>query len=174
MNDLQPTATGLSNDEALTQTAADRFLAHLADRLGNRASTAAVYGEPVERNGVTVIPVARMRWGFAGGVGTGSNQFGPSGGQGSGVGGGGGVSASPMGYIEIANGRTEFRRIQDRPQLRMLVPVILATGISISFIALGLRLVLQARPRGLLDDIQRLPYQAGLRRWRRLASRPSR
>jgi uncharacterized spore protein YtfJ len=63
-----------------------------------RAET--VYGAPVERDGVTVIPVARARLGFGGGAG------------GEGGGGGGGGTVSPVGYIELrADGSTRFRRI---------------------------------------------------------------
>ena len=49
---------------------ADKLMADLADRLGKGARAAAVFGEPVERDGVTVIPVAKARWGLGGGVGT--------------------------------------------------------------------------------------------------------
>jgi len=49
---------------------ADKLMASLADKLGKGARAAAVFGEPVERDGVTVIPVAKARWGFGGGTGT--------------------------------------------------------------------------------------------------------
>ncbi len=79
----------------------------LADRVGSRASARAVFGDPVERDGVTVIPVARVRWGFGGGGGRGGHEKD----EGEGSGGGGGASASPAGYIQIADGAAEFRRI---------------------------------------------------------------
>ena len=79
-------------------------------RLGRRAARAVgartVYGKPVERDGVTVIPVAAAVWGFGGGSG------GPPGdGRGGGAGGGGGGIAYPVGYIRIADGRTSYRPI---------------------------------------------------------------
>jgi len=156
MNETQRTAVGTSNGDRQTAGPADRFLERLAERLGGKASVAAVYGEPVERGGVTIIPVARVRWGFGGGSGSGGSQAGPGSGQGSGVGGGGGVSASPVGYIEIGNGGTEFRRIHDPAHLLVIGPLILATGISVGLILRGLRQVVQAQSRGgLLGGLHR-------------------
>ena len=86
---------------------ANDIAAMLADRVGSRAGVRAIFGDPVERDGVTVIPVGRLRWGFGGGGGTG----GPAGKEGEGSGGGGGVVASPAGYIAISGGTAEYRRI---------------------------------------------------------------
>ena len=62
-----------------------------------------MFGDPVERGDVTVIPVARARWGFGGGGGRNRRNE-------PGSGGGGGASVSPIGYIEIhADGATRFR-----------------------------------------------------------------
>jgi len=41
----------------------------LADRIGARATVKAAFGEPVVRGGLTVVPVARVVWGFGGGSG---------------------------------------------------------------------------------------------------------
>jgi uncharacterized spore protein YtfJ len=65
----------------------DLFVDKLAERIGARAGTTAVYSEPVERDGVTVIGVARVRWGFGGGGGSGSSKD-----TGEGAGSGGGLS----------------------------------------------------------------------------------
>src|SRR5450830_152164 len=54
--------------------AAENGLTRLAERLGAGAAASAVFGTPVERDGVTVIPVARLRWGFGGGSGRGRNE----------------------------------------------------------------------------------------------------
>jgi uncharacterized spore protein YtfJ len=82
------------------------FIERLADKVGARAGTTSVYAEPVERDGVVVIPVAKVRWGFGGGWGgKGSDERG--------AGGGGGMRASPVGYVEIRQGRAEFRPIRD-------------------------------------------------------------
>ncbi|MGK2850447.1 MAG: spore germination protein GerW family protein [Candidatus Limnocylindrales bacterium] len=86
------------------RTAGDR-VDRLAERVGARAQASAVFGAPVERDGVTVIPVARVRWGFGGGGGESDAE------RASGFGGGGGVKADPVGYIEVGPDGTTFRRI---------------------------------------------------------------
>lgn len=84
---------------------AGRLLDRLADRIGARAQAAAVFGQPVERGDVTVIPVARAAWGFGGGAG---GEVGAEG-----AGGGGGGMVSPLGYIEVRDSGAEFRPIRD-------------------------------------------------------------
>jgi hypothetical protein len=84
----------------------DRFLDRLAERIGGRASVKAVFGEPIERGDLTVVPVARVRWGFGGGSGSSEAEA-----KASGSGGGGGVAADAIGYIEIRSGEATFRRI---------------------------------------------------------------
>lgn len=86
----------------------DRFLEGIAERIGARASVTAVFGEAVERGDITVIPVARVRWGFGGGQGEGGEAAGPTG---SGSGGGGGAAADPVGYVEIGPAGAIFRPI---------------------------------------------------------------
>jgi hypothetical protein len=85
-----------------------RFLEGIAERIGARASVTAVFGEPVERGDITVIPVARVRWGFGGGQGEGGEAAGPTG---RGSGGGGGAAADPVGYVEIGPAGAIFRPI---------------------------------------------------------------
>src|SRR5262245_16615456 len=80
----------------------DEVLSMLAERIGARLGAATVFGAPVERDGVTVVPVAVARFGFGGGSGTD-----PSKGQ-EGEGGGGGGSVAPTGYIELKDGRSRF------------------------------------------------------------------
>lgn len=80
----------------------DGLLTALADRIGGRFAASTVFGAPVERDGVTVIPVASMRFGI--GAGSGSD---PAKGQ-EGEGGGGGGTMTAIGYIELKDGRTRF------------------------------------------------------------------
>ena len=89
----------------------DAILEKLVEKVGGRASVKAVFGEPIVRGGKTVVPVAKVRWGFGGGSGTGSSetQEGPQ--TGSGTGGGGGVTAEPIGYLEIGEEGASFRPI---------------------------------------------------------------
>jgi uncharacterized spore protein YtfJ len=58
-----------------------------------------VFGEPYERDGVTVIPVASLRGGAGGGKGEGATPDGA--GSGSGSGGGFGLIAKPAGVFVI-------------------------------------------------------------------------
>jgi uncharacterized spore protein YtfJ len=93
-------------DEARRRVEGDlggRLLENLVSRVGGQARVQAVFGDPVERNGVTVIPVARVRWGVGGGGGAAP--------EGSGSGGGGGAAADPIGYIEITSTGASFRPI---------------------------------------------------------------
>ncbi len=68
-----------------------------------------VYGEPIERDGVTIIPAANVGGGGGGGAGGGE-----AGGQrGSGHGGGFGVSAKPAGAFVIREGRVRWEPALD-------------------------------------------------------------
>src|SRR6185369_5937104 len=90
---------------------ADTFIGTIAEKLGAVARAATVFGEPVERDGITVIPVAKARWGFGGGAGFRKDDDGGSK-QEDGAGGGGGVQVTPVGFIEIKNDGANFRPIR--------------------------------------------------------------
>ncbi|MFW5956612.1 MAG: spore germination protein GerW family protein [Halorhabdus sp.] len=79
------------------------------------AGVESVYGEPIERDDRTVLPVARVAYGFGGGFGEGPNDEADPGG--SGVGGGCGVLSSPVGAIEITDDGTLFIRFGNRIRL---------------------------------------------------------
>ena len=96
---------------------ADCFLGTMAEKLGAVARAATVFSEPVERHGVTVIPVAKAQWGFGGGVGHRKDA--------DGGGGGGGVQVTPIGFIEIKNGQAEFRPIRT-----VSIPLLALGGLS--------------------------------------------
>jgi uncharacterized spore protein YtfJ len=104
---------------------AAELLERLVSRLGGSVTVSAVYGEPIERQGVTIIPVARVGFGFGGGAGSGRRQND----QNRGGGGGGGASAAPLGYIEIKDGRSTFKPIR-RPVLETLLPVVAVLATS--------------------------------------------
>lgn len=110
----------------------------LADRVGLRAAASAVFGAPVERDGVTVIPVAKVRWGFGGGSGRGLDD--ESGDVGEGSGGGGGAMASPIGFIEIQDGVAIFKRTSDPAAA---VPIILAAGFSAWLCLRGIKRIIR-------------------------------
>ena len=95
----------------------DELLDRIGQTVGQKAQVSTGFGEPVERDSVTVIPVAKTRFGFGGGGGTGTKQ----GDEGSGGGGGGGAVISPVSYIELRNGGAEFKRISSPVDVVTLV-----------------------------------------------------
>jgi uncharacterized spore protein YtfJ len=68
-----------------------------------------VFGEPYERDGVTIIPAARVR----GGAGTGGGEGTQDGGTGSGSGSGFGLSARPVGAYVVRDGELHWRPAVD-------------------------------------------------------------
>jgi uncharacterized spore protein YtfJ len=100
-------ATGRARDRAFKK-ASDAgeggvagLLAGMAERIGATARVSAVFGEPVEKDGRTVIPVAQSMWGS--GAGSGMSEQ-----EGSGSGGGGGAITRPLGYIEVTDQGASF------------------------------------------------------------------
>jgi uncharacterized spore protein YtfJ len=102
------------------QTPALSLLERLGQQLTSSVTAQAVYGNPVERDGITIIPVARARYGFGGGGGGGTQKQEASG---SGAGAGAGVSLTPVGYIELREGRSRFRPIRSS-----VVPLVAVSG----------------------------------------------
>jgi uncharacterized spore protein YtfJ len=106
--------------EATMVSTAD-LLAHLTDN----ASVHKVYGEPYERDGVTIIPAAEVRAG--GGLGRGSSAP-PEAGEGEG--GGVGLVARPVGAYVIKDGMVSWQpafdlsRVVFRGQLVGMVAVL--------------------------------------------------
>lgn len=80
-------------------------LGDVVDWLHDGPSVDVVYGDPIERDDRTVVPVATVRYGLAGGFGSGTESDG-SGGEGGG--GAGGVSVEPVGALEITDRETRF------------------------------------------------------------------
>lgn len=81
------------------------FVERLAQTLGVEANASHIFAPPIQHEGVTVIPVAKARYGFGGGGGQKRDE--------GGGGGGGGAVITPAGYIEITNGNTRYRAIRD-------------------------------------------------------------
>jgi uncharacterized spore protein YtfJ len=118
-------------EEQARHTAEDdpgsRLLERLVSQVGGHARIQAVFGEPVARDGVTVIPVARVRWGVGGGGGSAP--------EGSGSGGGGGVAADPVGYIEITPAGATFRPIVRSFGAGTLIAAAIAAAIFVRALA---------------------------------------
>lgn len=109
------------------------MLASLVERLADAGGVGSVYGEPVEHGDRTVVPVARAGWGFGAGGGTSeaeteageeeeteafSENFGL----------GGGVSATPVGALEITDEGTRFVRFEERKKLLALGAIAFVAG----------------------------------------------
>ena len=98
-----------------------KFIGSIAEKLGAVARAATIFGDPVERDGVTVIPVAKARWGFGGGAGRRKDE--------DGAGGGGGAQVIPVGFIELKNGEAVFRPIRT-----VSLPLMIAGGFATLFL----------------------------------------
>jgi uncharacterized spore protein YtfJ len=96
---------------------AANFIGGMAEKLGAADRAATIFGDPIERDGVTVIPVAKARWGFGGGAGSRKEE--------DGAGGGGGAQVTPVGFIELKNGEAEFRPIKT-----VSLPWVIAGGLA--------------------------------------------
>jgi uncharacterized spore protein YtfJ len=95
------------------------ILQAIGERLQTAATVKSVYGEPITAGDRTVIPVARVRFGFGG-----------AGGQlaGGGGGGGGGMRAEPAGVVEITPAGTTFKSFPDQRRLFAAALIGIAIG----------------------------------------------
>ena len=96
------------------------------------ANVKAVYGEPIAAQGKTIIPVAKIIYGYGGGAGAGG--VGDSSARGEGGGGGGGARAIPVGVVDVSEQQTRFIPITDRRKLAGAVVVGIGVGILLRWI----------------------------------------
>jgi uncharacterized spore protein YtfJ len=85
-----------------------------------------VFGDPYEKNGVTVIPAARVQGGAGGGGGEGPE------GQGSGTGGGFGVNAKPAGAFVVRGDEVDWRPAIDVNRIIMGGQLIAAAALLLA------------------------------------------
>lgn len=116
---------------------AARILRSVVEGFRGQFTTQTVYGEPVSRDGVTVIPAATLRFAFGGGGGgcgglrrPATEGHEPCEGYGSGGGGGGAGRMSPAGFIEISDRGARWVPVEPSPQevalrLALLVALLL-------------------------------------------------
>lgn len=78
----------------------------LLESMLGHAGARTIFGEPVTAEGKTVIPVAKVRYGF--GMGSGRSDGGSESG-----GGGGGLRGTPVGVVEITAAGTRFIPVFD-------------------------------------------------------------
>jgi len=89
-------------------------------RIDERATVRTVFGDPVHQNGRTIVPVARVAFGYGFGGGTNTEkEKGGEEGQDEGGGGGGGVSVRPVAILEIDEKGTRIRPIVDVTRLAL-------------------------------------------------------
>ena len=86
----------------------------ITERIQATATAKTIYGDPVTANGKTLIPVAKVRFGFGAGGGSGYRDGESDETMGHGEGRGGGVEVSPVGVLEVTDEATTFVRIQSR------------------------------------------------------------
>jgi uncharacterized spore protein YtfJ len=86
-----------------------------------------VFGEPIERDGVVVLPVAVVRGGAGGGGGQGSKDAG-----GEGLGGGYGFTARPGGVFVIRDGAVEWQPAVDVTALALGGQLVAIVGLLVA------------------------------------------
>jgi uncharacterized spore protein YtfJ len=90
------------------------ILDSIIERLRDSAGIKSVYGEPIPAHNKTIIPVARIAYGFGGGGGRRVRAGDPAN---EGQGGGGGVASIPVGVFEVTETGTRFIPIHDKVRL---------------------------------------------------------
>lgn len=113
------------------------------DRLRASASVKTVYGEPIITEGKTVIPVAKVAYGFGAGHGSGTHERKTPNGkkpvEGEGEGAGGGVAAKPVGVVEITGQETKF--VQFGAPKKLMITALVGAGVGVGLgLLLGRRL----------------------------------
>ena len=90
------------------------FVQSIVDRLHASGDVKTVFGEPIEAEGRTIIPIAKIIYGFGGGSGGAKSESG-NGRAGQGI--GGGIAVRPAGVLEIRDDTTEFIPFDDKKKL---------------------------------------------------------
>lgn len=82
------------------------------------SDTKLIFGEQIEKDGKTVIPVGRVQTSFGFGYGVSEDSDSKDAEPGYGGGGGAGVKVNPVGYIEISDEGSKFVKIPE-PELSL-------------------------------------------------------
>ncbi|HXC12849.1 MAG TPA: spore germination protein GerW family protein [Stellaceae bacterium] len=101
----------------------------LVDRLQVGASVRNVYGDPVQVGDRTVIPIARVSYGFGAGGRASGKEKAPPGQNG---GGGAGLSARPVGALEITAAGTRFIAFPDPARLGAALLIGFLIGLAVN------------------------------------------
>ncbi|HSF86924.1 MAG TPA: spore germination protein GerW family protein [Acidimicrobiia bacterium] len=84
-----------------------------------------VYGEPFDKNGITLVPAAAVRGGAGGGEGEGPEA------QGSGFGGGFGMMARPVGAYQIKGDEVTWVPAADTTRVLILAEIALIVALLV-------------------------------------------
>jgi uncharacterized spore protein YtfJ len=98
------------------------MLEEMLNRIGqvhDRASVKTVFGEPFQVNGRTIIPIAKVQYGFGFGVGRSKEKEKDEEESGEGGGGGAGVSIRPIAVLEITGQETKVKPVMDVTRLAL-------------------------------------------------------
>jgi len=116
-----------------TETSIGESFRGIIEAVRDHAGVETAFGEPIEREGRTVVPVARVAYGFGGGFGEGDevtdDEEGTVESGGSGGGGGGGAVTRPLGVIEVTDHETRFVPLGDRRRSLVVAGVAFVFGL---------------------------------------------
>lgn len=112
----------------------DEFTSIISELLGS-ATVESVFGDPIENDGRTIVPVSKIGYGFGGGYGPDSDSEARKTGDEepdfTGAGMGGGVIATPTGVVEITDSETRFIRFGSNRKLAVVALACLALGYAL-------------------------------------------
>jgi uncharacterized spore protein YtfJ len=125
------------------------MLEEMLNRIGQiheRATVKTVFGEPYQVNGRTIVPVAKISYGFGFGAGRGPKENGEDDSRGGGAGGGGGgrVSVRPVAVLEMSAAETRVRPIVD--VTRLAIAGMLLVAWNVFWISYTVRRIAARRP----------------------------
>jgi len=106
------------------------FIGAVLSGLKSSASVSTVYGKPIHASGKTLIPVARVAYGFGGGGETEKKGMFGKRDVDTEEGGGGGVAVRPVGVLEVTGRRTRFVPISRKGRLIGLLALGFAAGFA--------------------------------------------
>jgi uncharacterized spore protein YtfJ len=106
------------------------LLQSLQESLSTRAQVKSVFGDPINAGDKTIIPVAKIAYGFGGGTGSGGLELKTA--RGEGGGGGGGVGALPVGVFEVGPEGTRFVAVGDRK--KTVATLLLGAALGLLFV----------------------------------------
>ena len=110
------------------------FLHPLLERMHSSAKAETVFGPSREEQGRTIVPVARVAYGWGGGFGSAAKKK-PKDGAAQpqpdeGAGGGGGITVTPLGVLEVTDAGTTF--------VPLRTPKLIALGALLAGMIFGL------------------------------------